>query len=64
MGEFTKATEDPNAKVILVNSDDPSAKMLVEKYSIKGYPTIIKGDGTVYDGDRRAQDIVDFANGK
>ena len=64
MAEFLKATDDSTAKVILVNSDDPSAKRLIEKYSVTGYPTIVKGDGTVYNGERRAKDIVDFANGK
>jgi thiol-disulfide isomerase/thioredoxin len=64
MGEFVKATEDPIAKVTLVNCDDPNAKRLIEKYSITGYPTIIKADGTVYDGERRSQDIIDFANDK
>ena len=64
MSEFVKATEDPIAKVVLVNSDDPGAKSLINKYSVKGFPTIIKGDGTIYDGERRAQNIIDFANGK
>jgi len=63
MPEFLKATEDPSVKVVLVNSDDPGAKKLIDKYSINGFPTIIKGDGTVFNGDRTAREIIEFANG-
>ena len=63
MAEFIKATEDPTVKVILVNSDDPSAKSLLNKYSVNGFPTIIKGDGTIFSGGRTAREIIEFANG-
>ena len=64
MPEFLEASENQSAKVVLVNSDDPSAKSLINKYSVTGYPKIIKGDGTPYGGDRRSREIIDFANGK
>ena len=62
MPEFKKASEQGN--VILMDSDDPKSKALMNKYSISGFPTIIKGDGTVYKGSRTASDILEFADSK
>ena len=62
MPEFTKASESPNTDILLVNSDDPAAKSLMNKYSVNGFPTIVRGDNTPYTGERTSQDIIDFAN--
>ena len=60
--EFTDASNQGNGKILLFNSDDPDTKDLLKKYKVEGFPTIMKGDGQLYDGLRRAKDIVAFAN--
>jgi thiol-disulfide isomerase/thioredoxin len=60
MNEFTKASTNPN--IILINTDDPSSKMLMREFDINGFPTIVRSDGTQYDGDRIADKIIEFAN--
>jgi len=62
MPEFIKASESPNTDILLVNSDDPASKSLMNKYSVNGFPTIVRGDNTAFTGDRKSQDIIDFAN--
>ena len=37
MPDFIKASEISDGKVILINSDDPKNKKLMEKYSIRGF---------------------------
>lgn len=61
MPEFEKASSLDN-KIVLVNSDDQSTKDIVDKFSVKSFPTIVKSDGTAYMGDRKADSIVEFAN--
>jgi hypothetical protein len=60
MPEFQKASIDPN--VLLVNTDDPSSKQLMQEFEINGFPTIVRGDGAQYTGDRLADAIIAFAN--
>ena len=61
MDEFKKARDYSNGKVILV--DGTKNRKLMEKYNISGYPTIIK-DNDVYNGSRKSEAILDYANGK
>jgi len=61
LSEFTEASEQGNGKILLFNSDDPDTKFLLKKYEVGGFPTIMKGDGQIYDGPRRAKDIIDFS---
>jgi thiol-disulfide isomerase/thioredoxin len=63
MNEFKKAVQDSNGLVIMIPESNENRK-LMKNYKIQGFPTIVKSDGTVYTGPRRAQDIIDFANGK
>ena len=62
MGDFKAASEMSNGKVVLINSDDPSNKPLIEKYNVKGFPTILKASGEVFNGQRTKDAIVSFAN--
>jgi len=61
MGEFKKASENPN--IILINSDDASSKEIMKQLDVSGFPTIIRNDGTKYNGERKADSIIEFANG-
>ena len=61
MPEFQKAASQ-NENVILINSDLDSSKELIDKYSIEGFPSIVKADGTKYTGDRTLASIIAFAN--
>jgi len=61
MGEFKEAMMQGNGKVMLINSDDPESKDLVEKYGISGFPTIMKASGEKYTGPRDAKSIIKFA---
>jgi len=61
MDKFKKAVSEGNGKIILIDSTDDSNKEIVEKYDIKGFPTIIKADGTKYTGERNVDDIKTFA---
>lgn len=64
MPEFVKATEISNGKVLLINSDEPKNKKLMEQHSVKGFPTIKKANGTEYKGGRKAEEIKKFADKK
>jgi thiol-disulfide isomerase/thioredoxin len=64
MPEFIKASEMSDGKVILINSDDPKNKKLMEKHSVRGFPTIKKANGTEYKGGRTSEDIKKFADKK
>jgi len=61
MGEFKKAVERGQGKVILVDATDDSNTSLAEEYAIKGFPTIIRGDKSKFTGSRTADDIIDFS---
>ena len=59
MPEFKKAVGQGKGKVILVDSD--KNRDLVDKYKVKGFPTIIKGDKTEYkEKSRNAESIIKF----
>ena len=58
--EFEKAVEQGGGKVIMVDATDEKNKDLLQEYNVNGFPTIIKGDGTPYNGSRTAQDILRF----
>ena len=61
MGEFKKAVTEGNGKIILIDTTNDSNKDIKEKYNITGFPTIIKGNGEKYSGERTADDIKKFA---
>ena len=59
MGKFKDAVAQGNGKIIIVDGDkNPD---LVKKYNVNGYPTIIKGNKTKYEGLRQTVDIVNFS---
>ena len=58
MPEFKKA-QGVSDKIELI--DGSTNRDLVNKYEIKGFPTIIKSDNTPYNGPRKAEDILEFA---
>jgi len=61
MDEFQKAVAQGQGNIVLIDATDSNNTSLVSKYNIKGFPTIIKGDGTKYTGSRKADDIIDFS---
>jgi thiol-disulfide isomerase/thioredoxin len=62
MNEFIDASEQGNGKIMLFNADDPDTKTLLQKYSVRGFPTIMKASGEIYNGQRISKDILEFAN--
>ena len=60
MDDFKDAELKGNGKVILIDADEPENENLKTKYGVQGFPTIIKGDGTKYNGGRTALEILDF----
>ena len=58
--EFEKARDGGRGDIHLIDSTDPDNKKLVDKYDITSFPTIMKTDGTVYNGSRTAEEIIDF----
>jgi thiol-disulfide isomerase/thioredoxin len=58
MDDFNQASAK-NSKIRLINSDQNTD--LVKKYNVKGFPTIMKSNGTVYSGDRSVDSILEFA---
>ena len=64
MGDFKNATEQSNGKIQMVNSDDPQNKELLQKYNVKGFPTIKSTNGEDYTGPRTASGILNFAQNK
>jgi len=62
MDEFEKAELEGHGKVKLVDSTDEKNKDLLSKFKVEGYPTIVKSDGTKFEGSRIAADILKFAN--
>ena len=61
MGEFKDAVSQGNGKVMMINSDDPDSKELIEKYNVNGFPTIMKASGEKYTGPRTSSGIINFA---
>jgi thiol-disulfide isomerase/thioredoxin len=62
MPEFQKAAEHPAVK--LIDATDPANAEILSKYPVKGYPSIINAVGVPYSGERKASDIIAFANEK
>lgn len=60
MKDFQEAVKRGNGKVIMIDATNDENTPLREKYEIKGFPTIIRGDGEKYNGDRSADDILEF----
>ena len=63
--EFQKASERGNGKVVMINVDDSGAAELKDKYSVQGFPTILKvsnGNNVKYQGSRTADGILSFLN--
>ena len=60
MNDFKQATSQGNGKVMMINSDENPD--IVKQYSVNGFPTIMKSNGTKYTGGRDASSIIDFAN--
>ena len=63
MPEFIKAVEG-NDKIKLINSDDPSSKVLIHQYKINAFPTIQKRSGEKFNGNIDATSLIEFANKK
>jgi hypothetical protein len=64
MSEFENAVSQGDGMVVLIDTTKEMYKPLVEEYNIKAFPTIIRGDGTKYTGDRTADNIVEFSKNK
>lgn len=62
--EFEKARRGGRGDIHLIDATDPDNKKIVEKYQISSFPTIIKTDGTKYDGSRTAEEILEFKDKK
>ena len=62
--EFEKARRGGRGDIHLIDATDPDNKKIVEKYQISSFPTIIKTDGTKYDGSRTAEEILEFKDQK
>jgi thiol-disulfide isomerase/thioredoxin len=60
MKDFQEAVKSGNGKVVMIDATKDENTPLREKYEIKGFPTIIRGDGEKYNGDRSADDILNF----
>ena len=61
MPEFEKAVKSGDGKVIMIDATKQDNIEIIKKYDVKGYPTIIKGDGTKYNKtSRSADDIISF----
>ena len=60
MNDFKQATSQGNGKVMMINSDENPD--IVKQYSVNGFPTIMKSNGTKYTGGRDSSSIIDFAN--
>ncbi len=60
MDEFKQAVAQGQGNVVLIDATDTNNSSLVAQYNIKGFPTIIRADGTKYTGSRTADSIVAF----
>ena len=61
MDEFKKAESQGNGKVVMIDATDKENDATVSALKVKGYPTIVKGDLTQFNGNRTATDILNFA---
>jgi thiol-disulfide isomerase/thioredoxin len=62
--EFEKAQRGGRGDIHLIDITDPDNKKIVEKYQISSFPTIMKPDGTKYNGPRTAEEILEFKDQK
>ena len=62
--EFEKAVEMGQGKIVLVDATQKENESLVKNYDVKGFPTIIKGDKTMYRGARTSASISKFMSQK
>ena len=63
--EFEDAVQKSNGKIIMIDADDPASGTLRKKYSIQGFPSIIKisrNSYIKYNGDRTSDGILEFLN--
>ena len=61
MKYFEKAVATGDGKIVLIDATDKSNEKLIEKYDVKGFPTIMKGS-VIYNGERKDVDgIVEFS---
>ena len=62
--EFENAKKQ-SKKVVMIDATDKDNKSILESLkNVSGYPTIVKGDGTKFEGSRTADDIIKFADEK
>ena len=65
MPEFEKAVDGGDGKIVLIDATKDTGKELALKYNVEGFPTIMKGDKTVYNGERKAGNdksgIIEFS---
>jgi len=61
MNEFEDAVAEGNGKVMLIDGTKEEYKPILKKHNVNGFPTIIKGSGEKYTGDRSAKSIINFA---
>ena len=62
--EFEKAEQMGNGMVKLVDATDTDNKELLEKLNVKGFPSILKADGSKFTGSRTSDAILKFAAGR
>ena len=62
--EFDDAVSRGKGKVIAIDATDKDNKPILDKLAIKGFPTIVKGDGSKFTGSRTADSILKFADEK
>jgi thiol-disulfide isomerase/thioredoxin len=63
--DFEKAVKHGGGDIHMIDATNDENKKLCEKYQIKSFPTIIKADGTKYDGKtREADEIIAFKDRK
>jgi thiol-disulfide isomerase/thioredoxin len=62
MKYFKEAVDGGDGKIVLIDATEVTGKELADKHDVKGFPTIMKGDGTVYNGERKDVDgIIEFS---
>ena len=60
MTDFKNAVARGQGKIVLIDATEDSNKALAEQYGVQGYPTIMKGNGELFEGDRTEDKIVEF----
>uniref|UniRef100_A0A6C0AZ61 Thioredoxin domain-containing protein n=1 Tax=viral metagenome TaxID=1070528 RepID=A0A6C0AZ61_9ZZZZ len=62
MSQFKDAVARGQGKVVLIDVDEN--KEIADQYNVKGFPTIMKADGTEFRDSRTADAIIKFMNQK